>query len=269
MRDKLRPRGVNHGVLSASQTMPVSNTRHALYVLVLFALAAAVFYAVFSAVAYPWNWSGVWKYRQQFCHGWLATMGLSLVAMFVSIAFGFLLMLGRRAPWLPVRMLCGSVVEIVRGSPLLVQLLIGHYIIAQALHIDQPLFTGVILLGCFEGAYLAEIFRGAVESISASQLEAARAVGFSKAQTYRFVIIPQALRRALPGTTGQLVSLIKDSSLLSVIGIEELVQKVKIMNAANFAPLEGYLPLALAYLVVTLPLSHLARRLEGRCAYET
>ena len=249
--------------------MPVSNTRRALYVLVLFALAAAAFYGVFSAVAYPWNWSGVWQYRQQFGQGWLTTMGLSLSAMVVSVGFGFLLMLGRRARWLPVRMFCGSVVEVVRGSPLLVQLLIGHYIIAQALKIDQPLFTGVILLGCFEGAYLAEIFRGAVESISTSQLEAARAVGFSKAQTYRFVIIPQALRRALPGTTGQLVSLIKDSSLLSVIGIEELVQKVKIMNAANFAPLEGYLPLALAYLVVTLPLSNLARRLEGRFAYET
>lgn len=235
----------------------------------LFALAAACFYGVFSAVEYPWNWNGVWKYRQQFLNGWLTTMALSLVAMVVSVACGFLLMLGRRARWLPVRMGCGSVVEVVRGSPLLVQLLIGHYIIAQAMHIDHPLITGIILLGCFEGAYLAEIFRGAVESISASQLEAARAVGFSKAQTYRFVIIPQALRRALPGTTGQLVSLIKDSSLLSVIGIEELVQKVKIMNAANFAPLEGYLPLALAYLVVTIPLSHLARRLEGRFAYET
>lgn len=237
--------------------------------LVLCVVASAVFYGVFAAVEYPWNWSGVWRYRQQFVHGWVSTMGLSLVAMIVSIVFGFVLMLGRRAPWLPVRMGCGSVVELVRGSPLLVQLLIGHYIIAQALHIDQPLFTGIILLGCFEGAYLAEIFRGAVESISASQLEAARAVGFGKAQTYRFVIIPQALRRALPGTTGQMVSLIKDSSLLSVIGIEELVQKVKIMNAANFAPLEGYLPLALAYIIVTLPLSHLARRLEGRFAYET
>ena len=104
----------------------------------LFALATAAFYAVFSAVAYPWNWSGVWKYRQQFGYGWLTTMGLSLVAMIVSITFGFLLMLGRRAPWLPVQMGCGSVVELVRGSPLLVQLLIGHYIIAQALNIDQP-----------------------------------------------------------------------------------------------------------------------------------
>ena len=261
--------GVNHRVLPASHDIAVSSTRRALYALGLFAIASAAFYGVFSAVEYPWNWSGVWQYRAQFFQGWLSTMGLSLVAMVVSIAFGFVLMLGRRAPWMPVRMGCGSVVEVVRGSPLLVQLLIGHYIIAQALHIDQPLFTGIILLGCFEGAYLAEIFRGAVESISASQLEAARAVGFSKAQTYRFVIIPQALRRALPGTTGQLVSLIKDSSLLSVIGIEELVQKVKIMGAANYAHLEGYLPLALAYLVVTIPLSHLARRLEGRFAYET
>ncbi|WP_395743449.1 amino acid ABC transporter permease [Prosthecobacter sp.] len=235
----------------------------------LLVVAAGVFYGVFSAVEYRWDWSGVWQYRYQFGQGWLTTMGLSLVAMVVSILFGFVLMLGRRAPWLPVRMACGGVVELVRGSPLLVQLLIGHYIIAQAMNIDHPLFTGIVLLGCFEGAYLAEIFRGAVESISASQLEAARAVGFSRAQTYRFVIIPQALRRALPGTTGQLVSLIKDSSLLSVIGIEELVQKVKIMNAAKYLPLEGYLPLAVAYLVITLPLSHLARRLEGRFAYET
>jgi len=255
--------------LTASPDSTVSPTRRALYALALLALASAVFYALFSSVAYPRNWDGVWLYRQQFGYGWLTTMGLSLIAMIVSVALGFLLMLGKRSPWEPVRMFCSGVVELVRGSPLLVQLLIGHYIIANALRIDQPVFTGIILLGCFEGAYLAEIFRGAVESISASQLEAARAVGFNKVQTYRFVIIPQALRRALPGTTGQLVSLIKDSSLLSVIGIEELVQKVKIMNAATYKPLEGFLPLALAYLIVTLPLSYLARRLERRFAYET
>ena len=130
-------------------------------------------------------------------------------------------------------------------------------------------FPGLLLLGAFHAAYLAEIFRGAVESIGASQLETARAVGFNTQQTYRYVIIPQALRRALPGTTGQLVSLLKDSSLLSVIGIEELVQKVKIMNSASYTALEGYIPLAIAYLIVTLPLSHLARRLERRFAYET
>ncbi len=230
---------------------------------------SAAAYALFSAVHYRWNWSGAWKYRQQFAIGWLTTLGISSAAMLVSVLLGFVLMLGRRARWEPLRMLCGGVVEVVRGSPLLVQLLVGYYIVANALRIDQPLLVGLLLLGAFHAAYLAEIFRGAVESIGASQLEAARAVGFDQRQTYRFVIIPQALRRALPGTTGQLVSLLKDSSLLSVIGIEELVQKVKIMNSASYTALEGYVPLALAYLVVTLPLSHLARRLEGRFAYET
>ncbi|MBE7495708.1 MAG: amino acid ABC transporter permease [Verrucomicrobiaceae bacterium] len=237
-------------------------------VLMLLGLSAGL-YAMFLAVDYRWNWSGVWKYRAQFGIGWLTTLGLSLAAMLVSVLLGFVLMLGCRARREPLRMLSGGVVVLVRGSPLLVQLLIGYYIIAEALHLGQPMLVGIVLLGAFHAAYLAEIFRGAVESIGASQLEAARAVGFDKAQTYRFVIIPQALRRALPGTTGQLVSLLKDSSLLSVIGIEELVQKVKVMNAASYAPLEGYLPLAAAYLIVTLPLAHLARRLERRFAYET
>ena len=235
----------------------------------LLVLVSAAAYALFASVHYRWNLSGVWKYRQQFGIGWLTTLGISLAAMLMSVLFGFVLMLGRRARWEPVRMFSGAVVEIVRGSPLLVQLLVGYYIVANALRIDMPLLVGLLLLGAFHAAYLAEIFRGAVESIGASQLEAARAVGFDRQQTYRFVIIPQALRRALPGTTGQLVSLLKDSSLLSVIGIEELVQKVKIMNSASYTALEGYVPLALAYLVVTLPLSHLARRLEGRFAYET
>lgn len=241
----------------------------ALWATMMLVAVSAGLYAMFLAVDYRWNWAGVWKYRAQFGLGWLTTLAVSLAAMLVSVALGFLLMLGACSPIQPLRMLSSGVIEIVRGSPLLVQLLIGYYIIAEALQLRAPVVAGVALLGCFHAAYLAEIFRGAVESIGASQLEAARAVGFNRSQTYRYVVIPQALRRALPGTTGQLVSLLKDSSLLSVIGIEELVQKVKVMNAASYAPLEGYLPLAAAYLIVTLPLARLARKLEGRFAYET
>jgi polar amino acid transport system permease protein len=187
----------------------------------------------------------------------------------ISVLLGFALMLGRRSRWEPVRLFATGTVEIVRGSPLLVQLLLGYYIVATALHVQSPLVVGTLLLGLFEAAYLAEIFRGAVESIGASQWESARAVGLNQVQTYRYVIIPQAVRRALPGTTGELVSLIKSSSLLSVIGIEELVQKVRILNSSSYTALEGFLPLAAAYLVVTLPLSWWARRLERRFAYET
>jgi polar amino acid transport system permease protein len=246
-----------------------SMIRRIAWSLVLLALVSWVIYQAFATVHYRWNWGAAWGYRMQFFLGWLTTLGISLFAMLFSIVLGFVLMAGRRAPWEPARLLAGGIVEIFRGSPLLVQLLVGYYIIATAVGIRSPLLVGTILLGCFHGAYLAEVFRGAVESIGASQREAARAVGFDSAQTYRYVIIPQAVRRALPGTTGQLVSLIKDSSLLSVIGIEELVQKVRILNSANFTALEGYLPLAVAYLVVTLPLSWWARQLERRFAYET
>ncbi len=249
--------------------MPTFRLRPLLWSFALLTGICLVVYAMFSAVHYQWNWTSVWSYRSQFLWGFLTTLGISLGAMLVSIIVGFTLMIGRRATWLPVRLFCTGLVEILRGSPLLVQLLLGYYIVATAMNIGEPMIVGTVLLGCFEGAYLAEIFRGAVESIGASQHEAARAVGFDTAQTYRHVIIPQAIRRALPGTTGQMVSLIKDSSLLSVIGIEELVQKVRIMNSSSYTALEGYLPLALAYLIVTLPLSWYAKKLEQQFAYET
>jgi polar amino acid transport system permease protein len=240
-----------------------------LWSLGLFAAVSLGVYAMFAGVHYTWNWAPTLAYWPQFLWGWLTTLGISLGAMLVSILVGFALMIGRRFTWEPVKLLSTGIVEMLRGSPLLVQLLVGYYILATALHVGEPLVVGMVLLGCFEGAYLAEIFRGAVESIGASQREAARAVGFDAVQTYRYVIIPQAVRRALPGTTGQMVSLIKDSSLLSVIGIEELVQKVRILNSSSYTALEGYLPLAVAYLVVTLPLSWYARQLERRFAYET
>lgn len=240
-----------------------------LWSLLLLGLLSLALYATFATVHYTWNWRAAWDYRAQFFQGWLTTLGISIGAMLLSVLLGFGLMLGRRAHLEPLRLFCTGVVEVVRGSPLLVQLLLGYYIVATAVGITSPLVVGTLLLGLFEAAYLAEIFRGAVESIGRSQWEAARAVGFDTAQTYRHVIIPQAVRRALPGTTGELVSLIKSSSLLSVIGIEELVQKVRVMNSASYTALEGYLPLAAAYLAVTLPLSWAARRLERRFAYET
>lgn len=249
--------------------MPASPPRLVFWTLVLLACVSLVVTLTFSAVHYTWNWNSVWNYRDQLIKGWATTMIISLGAMVISIFVGFSLMLGRRTLITPVRLFCTGLVELLRGSPLLVQLLIGYYIIASAMRVHEPILVGMILLGFFEGAYLAEIFRGAVESIGNSQRESARAVGFNKVQMYRYVIIPQAIRRALPGTTGQLVSLIKDSSLLSVIGIEELVQKVRLLNSSSYTALEGYIPLAAAYLIITLPLSWYANRLERKFAYET
>lgn len=236
---------------------------------VLALVCTAVVYGVFAAVEYQWHWDSIWEWRVLILKGWGRTVMISFFAIVLTILIAFLLMLGQRSWLIPVRLFARGCVEFLRGTPLLVLLLLGYYGVANALRINTPLAVGVVILALFEGAYLAEIFRGAWESIGASQLEAARAVGFNRSQTWRHVIFPQAIRRALPGTAGQMVSLVKDSSLLSVIGVEEVTQMVRAANAQAYTALEGYLPLAVLYLALTLPLSWWARRLEKRFKFET
>ena len=243
--------------------------REVAWALVLSLACTAAVYFVFATVKYQWHWASIWEWRVLVIKGWGRTVMISLLAIALTILVAFLLMMGQRSRILPVRLFARGCVEFMRGTPLLVLLLLGYYGVANALRLNTPLGVGVVLLSLFEGAYLAEIFRGAWESIGASQLEAARAVGFNRSQTWRHVIFPQAIRRALPGTAGQMVSLVKDSSLLSVIGVEEVTQMVKAANAQAYTALEGYLPLAVLYLALTLPLSWWARRLEARFKFET
>lgn len=243
--------------------------REIAWAVVLALACVSAIYGTFHAIKYEWNWAAIWEYRALIMRGWLVTLMLSLGALVLSVIVGLLLMMGQRCPVVPVRLFSRGFVEIIRGTPLLVQLLIGYYGVANALQIDSSMLVGIVILAFFEGAYLAEIFRAAWESISASQLEAAKAVGFSRSQTWRFVIFPQAVRRALPGTAGQMVSLVKDSSLLSVISIEEVTQRMRTAYSNTYAALEGFIPLALLYLAITLPLSWWARSLEAKFKYET
>jgi polar amino acid transport system permease protein len=170
-------------------------------------------------------------------------------------------------------------VEIVRGTPLLVQVLVAYYAVAPALRdllrsagapsalsapFDDPVFVGVVTLGVFAGAYVTEIVRAAVESVDRGQTEAALSQGMTHGQVLRLVLLPQALRRMIPPLTGELVSLVKDSSLLSVIAVSELLKRSSEVQSTTYKTSEVLLPLALLYLCITFPLSRLARRLELR-----
>ncbi|MFM8789102.1 MAG: amino acid ABC transporter permease, partial [Chthoniobacterales bacterium] len=153
--------------------------------------------------------------------------------------------------------------------PLLVQLLILFYVVANSIGLQNRYAAGVIILAIFSGAYIAEMIRSGIESVGRSQLESARAIGLTRALTYRYVIFPQALRNILPPLAGQAASIIKDSSLLSILGIEEFTLAAQQVNSATYSTLESYLPLAVGYLVLTLPVSLLARWLEKKFRYET
>lgn len=236
-----------------------------------FVLGAALLAALcFGAMQiFSWNWSGVWDYRKVFWSGWLATIWISAASLVLSVTLGLLAAMARRSPYPALRWLSAGYVEIVRGTPLLVQLLILFYVVANAVGLQDRYTAGVVILSIFSGAYIAEMIRSGIESVGKSQLESARAIGLTRWQTYRHVIFPQAIRHILPPLAGQAASIIKDSSLLSILGIEEFTLAAQQVNSATYSTLESYLPLALGYLALTLPVSLVARRLEKKFRYET
>ena len=230
-------------------------------------LVCAVFSFAFSELRYGWNWQAIWQYRQKFVNGWLVTVAISAAALLASLLIGLLTALARRSSWLPLRYLAVLYVETVRGTPLLVQILILFYVVANAFGVDNRYLVGVLTLSLFAGAYLSEMIRSGIESIRDSQLESARAIGLTRAQTYRYVIFPQVVRQLIPPLTGQFASIIKDSSLLSIIAVSEFTLNAQEVNAFTYSTLESYLPLAVGYLLLTLPISLVSRALERRFHY--
>ena len=215
------------------------------------------------------GWESVWLYRTVFWNGWLLTIWISLLSLLLSTGLGILVALARRSHILPLRSASILYVELIRGTPLLAQILFLFYVVANGIGLQDRLVAGVVILSLFSGAYLAEIIRAGIDSIPATQLESARAIGLSTFQTYRFVIAPQALRQILPPLAGQFASLIKDSSLLSIIGVTEFTFAAQQAFSATYRTMESFLPLAVGYLALTLPISLLSKHLEKRFRFET
>ncbi len=233
------------------------------------ALLGGAFAGAFAMLDYHWTWQPVFNYRQLFWDGWLATLAIAGLALPLSCALGLLFTLARRSPLLPLRDFSRIYVELTRGTPLLVQLFVYWYIFGQAISRDFRFFTGALVLSLFHAAYVSEIIRAGIESIGQSQLESARAIGFTRGQTYRYVVFPQAFRQILPPLAGQFASIIKDSSLLSVLGIAEFSLAASQASAFTATAFECYLPVALGYLILTLPISLWTQRLEKRGRFET
>jgi len=232
--------------------------------IVAFAVLGAFFSFAFLRLEYAWDWAGIWEYRAKFVNGWFATLWISAAALGLSTAIGFAVALARSSRIHALRAMGALYVELIRGTPLLVQILIFFYVIADGYGISNRYLVGVVVLSVFSGAYIAEIFRAGIESVSASQRESALAVGFTPWQTLRYVILPQAVRQTLPPLSGQFASLIKDSSLLSIIAVSELTLNAQEVNSFTFSAFESFLPLAAGYLVLTLPISLFSRRMEER-----
>jgi len=236
-----------------------------------FASRAVITLAVLGAFAlalsrteYDYNFGNVWKYKWSFVRGLGITLGCTAVAYVLGLVGGTLVALARMSRVLPVRHLGDLYVEIVRGTPFLVQLVIAFYGVATLLDIDNSYLVGTVALGMFASAYIGEIIRGGIEAIDRGQVEAGRSLGLSRAETMRHIVFPQALKQMIPPLTGEVIALTKESSLLYAIGIVELFAAARQAGTATYSQFEAYLFVAGFYLVITIPMSLFARRLERR-----
>lgn len=198
-------------------------------------------------------------------NGLLVTLQISMVSLVFAVIIGLFVGLARISSNPLLKHLSLLYVEVIRGTPLLVQIFIFYFFVGTVLDLDR--FTaGAAALSVFAAAYVAEIIRSGIQSIPAGQMEAARSLGMNYAQAMIYIILPQAFKRTLPPMAGQFINLIKDSSLVSVISITDLTKAGREVVSGTFAPFEVWFTVALLYLVLTGALSWMITLLERRMA---
>lgn len=231
-------------------------------------LFVVVFWLSLGAINVHLEFGFLGQFRLRIWDGFWMTIGISAASLVLSLLIGMLSAAGCSSSLLFLRYFCSIYVKFIRGTPLIMQIYLFFYIIGTAWGVENRFAAGIIILSIFEGAYISEIIRGSLLSLEESQLEAARAVGFTQRQTLRYVILPQLVTRTLPALTGQFASIIKDSSLLSMIAVIELTQTIREITAVNFRMFECYLLLGFLYLCLTLPISFVSKWMERRFQYE-
>ena len=199
--------------------------------------------------------------------GLALTLELTFAAGFFGILLGMLLSLARLSTIRPLRWFAAVYVTVFRGTPLLLQILFIYFALPPLLDIRlDAIPAGVLALSLNAAAYLTEIFRAAIQSIDKGQMEAARALGLSYGLAMRLVILPQTFRRLLPPVVNELAALAKDTSLVSVIALSEMLYVTQRLGAKYLRPWEVYIWAALGYLSIVLVLSLVAAVLERRLA---
>jgi polar amino acid transport system permease protein len=266
---QLASRTSKTGVLSISR-LPVRDI-----IIYLFVMGSIIYVILRGASeqGYHWQWYRVPKYvfslkdgtftLGPLLEGLKITLHITWISMILTYIIGLVTALLRLSESIVGRFVARIYLEVARNTPLIVQLFFVYFVIAPVLGIDR-LFAAILALSLFEGAYASEIYRSGIVSLPKGQWEAAHSLGLTKFDTYRKVILPQAIRRVLPPLTSQTISLIKDSSLVSVIAVYEMTMQANALVAETFLTFELYFTIAGIYLVITVFLSQVVALLERK-----
>jgi len=223
-------------------------------------------YFLIQAQGYHFRWNAAMDYLPALNKGLRNTLAISSLSLVLSVLLGIIIGMGRLSKITVVSDLCAAYVQALRNIPLLVIVLMAYFGFGSIFPQLSSFFWGILALTVLESAYIAEIVRSGIGAIHKEQGESAHSLGMNYLQTMRYIILPQALRNILPALTGQLVILIKDSSLVMVIGIMELTLTARYLLSVTFAAMEIYALTAVYYFVVCFALSMVSNYLERRFA---
>ncbi len=224
-------------------------------------------------LGYNWQWFQVPRYLFRMddtgflsgplLNGFIVTLKITAASMVLAVFSGFITAILRLSNSISGRLTAFSYVETVRNTPLLVQIFFIYFVISPIFGIS-PFISAVFALSLFEGAYISEIFRAGILSVDKGQWEAAYSLSLSTFDTYFKIILPQAVRKILPPLTGQAVSLIKDSALVSTISIYDITMEGRVIISETYLTFEIWFTIAVIYLMITATLSVFVNRMEKR-----
>ena len=206
------------------------------------------------------------------------TLSVSLIAVVIGFALGVGLSLMKSSRHKVLRGISTTYIEIVRGTPLLVQALIFAYGLPQIFEFSYPRYVlgvpgliipAILVCGLNSAAYMAEVIRGGIDAVPKGQIEAGLAIGMKRRQVMRHIVLPQAFRIVLPSLGNEFVTLIKETSVLSYVGVVEVLRQASLWSASSFEYFPAYIGAAVVYLLMTFPLSKLVRYAERRLSGQT
>lgn len=244
-----------------------------LQIVVLVAAVSWILDSGAQAMGYRWQWERVPDYiafyedgewwPAELIEGLFVTIKISLLALAATLLIGLTTALLRNSNSIVGRTITSSYVELIRNTPLLVQIYLLYFVFGPVLGLER-FSTAVLALALFQGAYTAEIFRAGLNSIAKGQFEAAQSLGLSRTFTFWDIVLPQVIQRTLPPLTNEVISLIKNSSIVSVMAIFDLTTEARNIVSETAMPFEIWFSVALIYLALTLSLSAIAAWLEHK-----
>lgn len=244
-------------------------------VLLTFIVIALLFWKGLTNIGlgYDWHWGRVWRYFGKFdkngfvsgplLTGIYYTISITCTGLVLSIITGIMASAFRLSPWPLCVLLAKFYVTLWRNTPLLLQLFIAYFLMSPLLRLS-PFWTATLTLGLFEGSYFAEIFRGGILGVHRNQWEAALSLGFGLFQSFKMVILPQAVRKVFPSLVNQAISLLKDSTLVSAIAVADLTMQAQAIISESFLAFEIWLIVGAIYLALAFFISIPGLWLEKR-----